>query len=69
MASGKKLNKTARRQLRDLGQASGAAYVADRMAILNAAVGWLDENDFEDPDTMDVLAVAEFLAGDRTEST
>lgn len=61
------LNSIARRQLENLGQASGMRYVAERLDILKAAKAFLDENDFEDYDIMDVLTTAEFLAGDRVE--
>lgn len=63
-----RLNLIAQRQLQALGRMQG--YLADRMEILNTARGWLiAEQGDEDPDIMDVLSVAEFLAGDRiTES-
>lgn len=63
-----RLNLIAQRQLQALGRMQG--YLADRMEILNSARGWLiAEQGDEDPDIMDVLSVAEFLAGDRiTES-
>lgn len=68
MSRRKQLNKIARRQLESIGSASGARYVAERMEILNGAKKWIEKN-YEDaePDIMDVLSVAEFLAGDRVE--
>jgi hypothetical protein len=63
-----RLNLIAQRQLQALGRIPG--YLADRMEILNSARGWLiTEQGDEEPDVMDILSVAEFLAGDRiTES-
>ena len=59
-----RLNLVARRQLESLGRASGDRYVADRADIFRSSKALLEELDFEDLDVHDVLAVAEFLAGD-----
>lgn len=61
-----RLNLIARRQLEQ--GAAGPRYVAERMEILNSASGWLEEHGHEEPDIMDILSVAEFLAGDRAGS-
>jgi hypothetical protein len=63
-----RLNLIARRQLDSLGAGHSLRYVAERMEILNSAKSWVDENT-EDYDIMDVLAVAEYLAGDRAGGT
>lgn len=63
-----RLNRLAERQLDGIGMASGARYVAQRMEILDAAIGWLEKNDFDAPDVLDVTLIAGFLAGDRTEN-
>lgn len=64
-AERERLERTARRTLDQIGRASGLSYVAERQDILGAAKGWLEENGYEDPDIMDILSTAEFLAGDR----
>lgn len=55
----------ARRQIEAAGRASGMNYVADRLDILKAARGFLEEIEVEEYEIMDILVVAEFLAGDR----
>lgn len=66
MSKSEKLNAHARRQVEKVGRASGMAFAADRMDILKAAKGWLDDNEIDIDSVVDVLVVAEFLAGDRT---
>ena len=63
-----RLNLIARRQIDAIGRSSGLAYVAGRRDILDSAKAWVEENG-DEYDIMDVLAVAEFLAGDRVEGT
>lgn len=58
-----RLNQTARRQIEALGRRPG--FLADRMTILDTAKAWLENQGVEDPDLMDILSTAEFLAGDR----
>lgn len=64
------LNAIARRQVDSVGSASGMRYVAERMDIIKAAKGLLKELELDEDgeyDIMDILSVAEFLAGDRVE--
>lgn len=62
------LNKIARRQIEDIGRASGDRYVADRQDILRGAQALIKELEAGDAeDIYDVLAVAVFLAGDNGE--
>jgi hypothetical protein len=62
------LNLIAQRQLDGIAAGHSLRFVAERMEILNSAKSWVDEN-AEDSDIMDYLAVAEFLAGDRVEGS
>lgn len=68
MSRRERLNLIARRQIDAIGRSSGLAYVAGRRDILDSAKAWVEENG-DEYDIMDVLAVAEFLAGDRVEGT
>lgn len=62
------LNLVARRQVENIGKASGDAYVADRGDILRGAQALIKELEAGDAeDIYDVLAVARFLAGDQLE--
>lgn len=60
------LNRIARRQIEASGGGS-MKYIAERLDILVMAKGFLEDNEIEEYDIMDILSVAEFLAGDRVE--
>jgi hypothetical protein len=62
-----RLNRIAGRQLDNIGVSSGLRYVADRADIFRSSKALLEELEFDEPDIHDVLAVAEFLAGDTTQ--
>ena len=69
MSRREELNKIARRQVENIGRASGDRYVADRQDILRGAQALIKELEAGDPeDIYDVLAVATFLAGDEVHS-
>ncbi len=58
-----KPEKALRRQLRELTPLDTDSVIADRMTLLNAAAAWMKANGPGEYDIMDVLAVAEFMAG------
>lgn len=58
-----KLSKVARRQIEQVGLASGEAFIASRADIYRASHALLEDLGFE-PDVHETLSVAEFLAGD-----
>lgn len=58
----------ARRQIEQVGQASGRAFVADRADIYRAAQALVADLGFEEADIHEILSVAEFLAGDTIPS-
>lgn len=61
---GKRLNRTARNQLKGL--APGPSGIADRMLSLDAAAEWMARHNFTPEDIHDVLAVASFLLGEES---
>ena len=63
MSKRDRLSKVARRQIEQVGQASGHAFVAERADVYRAAHALLEDLGFE-PDVHETLSVAEFLAGD-----
>lgn len=62
--SAKKLNRTAREQLKGL--APGPSGMADRMLALDSAASWMAAHNFTPEDIHDVLAVASFLLGEES---
>jgi hypothetical protein len=65
-----RLNLIARRQLEDIGKASGDRFVSERADIIRAAKALLDDLDLdEETDIFAVMEVASFLAGDNVEGS
>lgn len=61
-----RLNIVARRQLERLSRSSRAVFRAERIDNLNEAKKWLETGmGLEEYDLMDVMVVAEYIAGDR----